>query len=132
MNALLHRFYAGGISRAGMAALAPLVDDAALRGDAVAQELLGSAAQSLALLAGAARGKLFGERDPVDVRYSGGVFRCRPILERFRMLVEMDGRSSVGAPRYRADAGALLEALRLGGVEGLGTEACSTSTHKHK
>jgi len=117
MNDLLHRFYAGEFSRARVAALAELVETTASQGDAVAQELLGSAAQSLAVLAGAVRRNLFDETEPVDVRYSGGVFRCRSILARFQMLMEMDGRTSVSAPAYSAAAGALLEAFRIGGVD---------------
>ncbi|HXP87012.1 MAG TPA: BadF/BadG/BcrA/BcrD ATPase family protein [Bryobacteraceae bacterium] len=117
MNDLLHRFYTDEFPRARVAALAELVEATALRGDAVAQELLGAAAQSVAVLTGAVRQQLFGEKEPVDVRYSGGVFRCRSILARFQMLVEIDSRTSVSAPAYSAAAGALLEAFRISGVK---------------
>jgi N-acetylglucosamine kinase-like BadF-type ATPase len=117
VNDLLHRFYTNEFSRARVAALAEVVEATASRGDAVAQELLGSAAQSLAVFAGAVRRNLFDEAEPVDVRYSGGVFPCRSILARFQMLMEMDGRTSVSAPAYSAAAGALLEAFRIAGVD---------------
>lgn len=117
VNDLLHRFYREEFPRAQIAALADVVTEAAVRGDAVAQQLLGAAAQELAVLAGAVRQQLFDEKEAVDVRYSGGVFRSRNILVRFQMLLEMDGRTSVSAPAFSAVAGALLAAYRIGGVE---------------
>ena len=124
MNDLLHRFYSpplntGGFPRARIAALAELVEATALRGDAVAQGLLGAAAQSLAMLAGAVRRKLFDESGgaAVDVRYCGGVFRCRAIEARFKMLLEMEDRTRVSAPVFEAAGGALIEAFRIAGAQ---------------
>lgn len=117
INDLLHRFYTGDLPRERIAALAKVVEAAALRGYPLAQELLHAAAQSLATQAGAVRQQLFGEEEKVDVRYSGGVFRCQAILARFQMLLEMDERTSVSAPAYSPAAGALLEAFRIAGVQ---------------
>ena len=115
-NDLLHRFYVHDISRARFASLAALIDPAAAAGDAIAQQLLTSAAQSLATIATSVRGQLFAENDPVDLRYSGGVFHSTLLLARFRMLVEMDGRTRLSPPLHPPAAGALLEAFRLAGV----------------
>jgi N-acetylglucosamine kinase-like BadF-type ATPase len=124
MNDLLHRFYThplytGEFPRARIAALAELVEATALRGDTVAQGLLGAAAQSLAMLAGAVRRKLFDETvgAAVDVRYSGGVFRCKAIQARFKMLLEMEDRTRVSAPVFEAAGGALIEAFRIAGAQ---------------
>jgi N-acetylglucosamine kinase len=118
INDLVHRFYRDELPRARVAALAELVEAVALRGDAVAQELLGAAAQSLALIASAVRRKLFeGDAAPmVDVRYCGGVFRCRGIQARFKLLLEMDERTRVAAPVFEAAGGALIEAFRIAGA----------------
>ena len=63
------------------------------------------------------RRKLFeGEAAPaVDVRYCGGVFRCRSVQARFKFLLEMDERTRVAAPVFEAAGGALLEAFRIAG-----------------
>ena len=115
-NELLHRFYTDEYPRARIAALAPLVDQAAGAGDAVAQGILGGAAQSLASLTGAVRGQLFGANDRVEVRYSGGVFRSAPLLARYTMLVEIGGECVAAKPDFCPAAGALIEAYRAAGV----------------
>lgn len=118
INDLLHRFYQDELPRARVAALAEVVEATALRGDAVAQELLGAAAQSLAMIAGAVRRKLFaaGDAPVVDIRHCGGVFRCRAIQARFKLLLEMDERTRVSAPAFAAAGGALIEAFRIAEV----------------
>ncbi len=115
-NDLMHRFYTDEYPRARVAAMAPLIDQAAGAGDAIAQEILKGAAQSLATLAGAVRAQLFGAGETVTVSYAGGVFRSPIILERFRMLLELEDRNRVAAPRYGPAAGALLEAYGAAGV----------------
>jgi N-acetylglucosamine kinase-like BadF-type ATPase len=114
---LMHRFYTDEYSRARVASLAPLVDDAARAGDAQAREILGGAAHSLATIAAAVRGQLFGSGEEVHVSYTGGVFRSTVVLERFRMLVELTEGNRVEAPEYGPAAGALIEAFRAAGVE---------------
>jgi N-acetylglucosamine kinase-like BadF-type ATPase len=113
---LLHRFYTDEYSRARVASLAPLVDDAAQMGDTQAREILGSAAHSLATIAAAVRGQLFKPEEDVGISYTGGVFRCITLRERFRMLVELTDGNHVVAPMHGPAAGALLEAFRASGL----------------
>jgi hypothetical protein len=85
----------------------------------VAGDILGSAAQALATLTAAVRRQLFGphthETVQVDIRHSGGVFASDPLLERFRMLVELEEGNRVSAPLHSPAEGALLEAYRIAG-----------------
>jgi N-acetylglucosamine kinase-like BadF-type ATPase len=114
-NELLHRWYTQEFSRPVVAAYSNLVDQAAEAGDIVAQKLLSNAAQELALLAHAVREQLFRAGEKVRVAYSGGVFRSRTLLERFRMILELHDRLEVVAPVYGPAAGALIEAYRADG-----------------
>jgi N-acetylglucosamine kinase-like BadF-type ATPase len=125
-NDLLHRWYRAGSSRDQVAALAPLVDQAAAAGDRVANDILKNAAQQLAALAASVRGQLF-PGEPALVSYWGGVFRSAAIRERFRMLVELDSLNRFTPPRHSPALGALLEAYALAGVE-CGVECELTST----
>lgn len=114
-NELLHRFYTDEYPRERVAAYAPLVDRAAVLGDAIAGDILKGAAQSLATLLAATRNQLFRPEEPVAVSYTGGVFRSRILLERFRMLVELDA-NAVQPPVYGPAAGSLIEAYRAAGA----------------
>jgi N-acetylglucosamine kinase-like BadF-type ATPase len=115
-NDLMHRWYRADFSRDRVAALAPLVDQAAAAGDRVANDILKNAAQQLAALAASVRGQLFGG-EPALVSYWGGVFRSAAIRERFRMLLELDSLNQFTPPRYSPAVGALLEAYALAGLE---------------
>jgi len=112
---LMHLLYTDDYPRDRVAAWAGLIDQAARAGDAVAADILGSAAQALATITGAVRRQLFEPAGKVEVRYSGGVFASDPLLERFRMLVELEDGSRVAAPLHSPAEGALLEAYRIGG-----------------
>ncbi len=117
-NHLLHLLYTDEFPRDRVAGWANLVDQAARAGDAVAGDILGSAAQSLATMTAAVRRQLFhGSGQVVNVCYSGGVFASVPLLERFRMLVELEEGSRVSAPRHSPAEGALLEAYRISGTK---------------
>jgi N-acetylglucosamine kinase len=116
-NQLLHLLYTGEYPRDRVAAWAKLVDQAAQAGDAVAGEILGSAAQQLAALTAAVRRQLFKRSGELNICYSGGVFGSQPLLERFRMLVELEEGNRVSAPRHSAAEGALLEAYSLCGAK---------------
>ncbi len=116
-NQLLHWLYTDEYSRDRVAEWAKLIDQAARNGDAVAGEILAGGAQALATLAAAVRRQLFPSGATVDIRYGGGVFGSAPLLERFRLLVELGEGSRVSAPEFKAVEGALLEAFRLGGAE---------------
>ena len=112
INEVLHLFYAPAWPRSRVARLAVEADRAAQNGDAVAQRILSNAAQELAMLAAALRGQLWSRGEAVEVAYVGGVFRSGAVLERFRLLVEMQDGSRVIAPRFGPAEGALLEAYR--------------------
>jgi N-acetylglucosamine kinase-like BadF-type ATPase len=116
VNHLLHRLYTPEFTRARIAALAKLVDEAAENGDATARNILNEAAQQLAILVAAIRGQLFQPEEAALVSYAGGVFRSRILLERFRMLTEMEGGNHVSPPVYDPAAGALLEAYQAAGM----------------
>ncbi len=111
-NHLLHLFYSPDWPRDRVAALAPIVDQAAGDGDAVALRILESAAQDLAFLAGSVRAQLWQPGESVDVAYIGGVFSSPRILERYRLLVELEAGNRCTAPLHGPAEGALLEAIR--------------------
>jgi N-acetylglucosamine kinase len=110
---LLHRCYTPELPRPRIAAFSRLVDAAAADGDRVAQGILDEAAQQLAGITLAVRGKLFGGNDQARIAYVGGAFQSQRLLARFRNLLECGGMNSVRAPRHPPAAGALLEAYRL-------------------
>jgi N-acetylglucosamine kinase-like BadF-type ATPase len=112
-NDLVHRFYEPAWPRDRVAALAPFVDEAARQGDRVAVEILNYSAQQLATLIASVRAQLWKSLDNVDVAYCGGVFRSGILLERFRMLVELDGHTRCGPPLRSAAEGALRQAYRV-------------------
>jgi N-acetylglucosamine kinase-like BadF-type ATPase len=115
-NDLLHVFYTDEWPRSRVAALARVVDDVAMRGDAIARSILQNAAQQLASLAGAVRLQLWKSGEPVRVAYIGGVFRSQFLLERFRLLVELEDGVECGPPAFGPAAGALLEAYGAAGL----------------
>lgn len=115
-NELMHKFYTPEFPRPRIAALSQLVDQAATAGDRVAQGLLDEAAHLLAGLTAAARRRLFSPGECARVAYIGGVFNSARLLDRYRTLLEREGRHTVAPPRYGPAAGALLEAYRLAGL----------------
>jgi N-acetylglucosamine kinase len=115
-NHTLHRFYSDEWPRSRVARLAPLVERVALESDAVANEIVQTAAQELAMLAGAVRRQLWTNGAAVRIAYIGGVFESGLLLERFRLLVELADGVQCGPPRYGPAEGALLEAYRAGGL----------------
>ncbi len=115
-NQMLHDFYSAAWPRSRVATLAPLVDAAAVEGDAVALQILDRAAQDLALLAAAVRGQLWAAGDAVEVAYVGGVFQSGRLRERFRMLAEFEEGNCCHPPIHGPAEGALLEAYRSEGL----------------
>ncbi len=81
----------------------------------MAEKILHNAAQSLAELAAAVRLQLWKPDEPVELAYIGGVFRNRPLLERFRLLVETAPGDRCGPPLRDPAEGALREACRAAG-----------------
>lgn len=115
-NGVLHRFYTPDWPRSRVAALAPLVDQAAMAGDAVARDILRGAAQQLAILTASVRTQLWQPGEPARVAVIGGVFRSRMLLERYRSLVELEDGNQVAPAEFNPAAGALIEAYRAAGL----------------
>jgi N-acetylglucosamine kinase len=111
-NHALHLFYTPDWARSRVAALASLVDAAAGEGDAVALRVLENAAQELVMLAASVRAQLWQPGQAVEVAYTGGVFLSQLLLERYRMLVELEAGNRCAAPLHGPAEGALLEAIR--------------------
>ncbi len=116
-NEALHRFYTPDWPRSRVAALAPLVDESAMAGDAVARDILHNAAQQLAVLTSSVRGQLWNPGEPARVVWTGGVFRSRMLLDRYQCLVELEEGNRTGPPEYNPAAGALIEAYRAAGLQ---------------
>jgi N-acetylglucosamine kinase-like BadF-type ATPase len=118
-NDLLHRFYTPEFPRSRVASFAPLVDQAAREGDHVAREILNSGAQALATYVAAVRRQLFQRTEISTMSYIGGVFESSLFLERFRLILELEGDGHIHPPRFGPATGALLEAYRLAGIREL-------------
>lgn len=116
MNDLMHRFYTMDFPRPKIASFSKLVDSAALNGDAVARNILNSAAQELATITTAVRDQLFEAREAVFISPIGGVFHSGFLAQRFQMLVELTDGNLVHAPQYGPAAGAVIEALAAAGL----------------
>ena len=114
-NEVLHRFYTPDWPRQRVAALAELIDQAAMAGDPVARDILHNAAQQLALLTSSVRQQLWKPGEPARVAFTGGVFHSAMLLDRYRSLVELEDGNHTGPPRYSPAAGALIEAYRAAG-----------------
>jgi N-acetylglucosamine kinase-like BadF-type ATPase len=112
----VHRMYTADWPRHRTATLAPLVDATAAAGDRVAIEILTNAAAQLAMLAASVRSQLWKPGDAVEVAYIGGVFWSSLVLERFRMLVELEDGIRCIAPKRGPAEGALREAYRGAGL----------------
>jgi N-acetylglucosamine kinase-like BadF-type ATPase len=115
-NDALHLFYTEEWPRPRVAALAPLVDEAAMAGDLIACDILHNTAQQLALLTSSVRRQLWRSGEPARVAWIGGVFRSGILLERYRCLVELEEGNRTGPPEHGPSAGALLEAYRAAGL----------------
>jgi N-acetylglucosamine kinase-like BadF-type ATPase len=115
-NDLVHRFYTVDYPRPKIASYSKLVDQASVNGDALARGILLAAAQQLAGFTSAIRGQLFKKGEPAFVAYIGGVYHSNLLLERFRMLVELEDGNTVGPPKLGPAAGALIEAYRSAGL----------------
>jgi N-acetylglucosamine kinase-like BadF-type ATPase len=116
-NELMHLFYMPEWPRQRVAELAQLVDQIAGDGDPIARSILQHAAQDLALLAGSVRRQLWGEGEPSKVAWVGGVFRSDILLERFRMILSIEGNIDCAAPEHGPAIGALLLAYRAAGIK---------------
>jgi N-acetylglucosamine kinase-like BadF-type ATPase len=116
-NALMHAFYTTEYPRPRIASMSKLVDRAAAEGDTVARNILLNAAQQLAACTSAVRSQLFAPEQNVKVAFIGGVFRSAMLLERFRLLVELEDGNQVIEPLYGPGTGALIEAYAAAGLQ---------------
>ncbi len=110
---LLHRFY--GLPRNQIAALAPLVSEAAALGDSVAAQILKDAASHLARYVEGVHRNLFSKDEVVPVAFVGGVFRSTVLLREFSARISTSIACPVVPPKLSPAAGAVLEALRMDG-----------------
>jgi len=114
MDKLVERVYVDGMKRNEIAALVPLVAEAAREGDEVARGILEEAGKELGLAATAVIKGLHMENDEFDVAFVGGVFNAgEAILNPFKQTVKMAApKSRVIPPRFEPAIGAVLKALR--------------------
>ncbi len=115
-NEMVHRLYTPDWPRVRVAGLAPVVDGIAESGDPLALDIMNGAAQHLALLSAAIRRQLFREGEPSRLAWIGGVFRSRTVLDRFRMLVGLEGTVTAAEPDHGPASGALMLAYRAAGL----------------
>lgn len=111
------KLYTAEYTRDRVAALAPLVEEAARRHDPVAREVLETAARQLAAITEVVRARLFAPQETVTIAHVGGVFRCESVLSEFVRLLKAAGKNHVIAPLHQPAVGALIEAYRLAGKE---------------
>jgi N-acetylglucosamine kinase-like BadF-type ATPase len=115
-NELLHWFYTTDWPRARVAAIAPLVSQAAEGGDLVAVEVITHAARQLASFALAVRSQLSQSLESVQFSFIGGVFQSKALLHAFQTAIETNEGCHMAPPLLGAAAGALLDAYRAAGI----------------
>jgi len=111
---LMALVYLQGFERHQIAALVPLVEQAAREGDPIARDILRGAAEELALAARAVIRGLEMEDEAFDVVLVGGVFKTGMCLLEVRARVlDAAPRANVVLPRHEPVIGAALLALDL-------------------
>jgi N-acetylglucosamine kinase-like BadF-type ATPase len=113
-DSAMHLLYNSEWPRSRVAQLAPLVDEAASHGDSIALGIINDAAMQLSMLASAVRTRLWDRGAEIEISYIGGVFSSHRLLERFRLLVELEDGVRCVAPLRTPAEGALREAIRAG------------------
>lgn len=119
MDELIERVYVSRMERHEVAALVPLVVEAAKEGDHVARNILREAGKELGLAAAAVITGLHMENDSFDVALVGGVFRAGElILSSFKeVIMKTAPKFRLVPPKFEPVIGAVLVALRKIGVE---------------
>ncbi|MHB9301873.1 BadF/BadG/BcrA/BcrD ATPase family protein [Thermofilum pendens] len=113
---LVPKVYAEGVGVRELARLAPLVTEAARRGDAVARRIVEEAAYHLALHVVTLVRRL-GMEEPVKVALVGGVFRAGEVVtEPLRRHLEKHFKVELVEPKFPPAVGALLLSYMLSGV----------------
>ena len=113
-NQLLHLFYAPEYGRSRVAALCPLITEAAEQ-DLVARQIINAAAADLSRYVEAVFRQLFRPGETVPVSYIGGVFRSALLLDVFKSCVRNSIACDPTQPHFGPAEGAVFEALRLDG-----------------
>ena len=110
---LIHAVYAGGLHRYAIAGIAPVVQQAADAGDAVAADIVSRAGIELAAAASSVIARLEMRGDPFPTLLAGGVFRGVPGLVHHvaSRLAEVAPRSDVGLLDVEPAVGAVRLAL---------------------
>ena len=116
---IVQRVYRDKLSRREIAALTPLVVEAARKGDRVAVLILKEAAEELATSVVAVIKNLKTEKEKLEVAITGGVFKARElILPYFKGRVkEVAPKTRFIEPRFEPAIGAIFLGLREIGVE---------------
>jgi len=117
LGGLIDLIYSGGMGNSEIAALTPLVGEAAEDGDKVAKRILEEAGEELGLAAAAVAERLR-MADEFQVALTGGVFKLPTVREALeRRLREAHPGCRLIDPRFEPEIGAALLALRGLGVE---------------
>jgi len=111
---LMQRVYAERMNVSEIAAVAPLVAEAADEGDAVARRILSEAGRELAYHAIAIAKALGMENEEVEVYMTGGVFKAgsdvlKPFEEETKKIMP---RARLASPKFEPAMGAVFLALR--------------------
>jgi N-acetylglucosamine kinase-like BadF-type ATPase len=120
------------VQRSNLAALAPLVAEAARHGDVRASALFTDGAGELAQLVDAVHRQLaVPPGQTLSVSYSGGLFQQRDLLlaPLLAHLASRDGRYRVVAPRLPPAAGAALYAAKCSGAPLSASAIAALETH---
>jgi N-acetylglucosamine kinase-like BadF-type ATPase len=114
---IIPRVYRQGMSRDEMAALAPLVFQAAREDEPVAREIVDRAGRELGLMAAAVIHRLGMERGVVNIALVGSLFRDKDLLqEPMRAAVGEKVQVAFVEPRLGPAGGAAILALKAAGV----------------
>lgn len=116
---LTNWLYSPGRYQPDIAGFAPLVENAALRGDPVALKILDRAGIDLAVMAATVVRQFEADGPPVRLATNGSVLRGDgPVRVRFLAALEAEKISAaIAIPRFPPEAGAALLAMQLGGHE---------------
>ena len=116
---ILHRLHVTGMTRPEIAALGPLVIDAAMAGDATAAQIVARGAHDLAECVLAVARRLGLDSGPCEVCAVGGMLQAGPIVgEQFAQAVRrLLPQAEVKAPALPPMLGAALLGLELAGIE---------------
>jgi len=118
MTDILHRLYIQGISKTEIAALAPLVMEAAASGDEMAQQLIVTGTGDLAQMVAAVARRLGWAAAPCEVTLTGGLWRAgESVIAPFRRaLADVLPAARIILPELPPVLGACVLALQQAGI----------------